>query len=262
MNKLFLCLGNEFSKSFINWTFFKTNALVRMINMAITFSGFMMVYHRGAFSESVLSGQIFAFSFWVIGFYLFADMSWALIDEMQAGTLEQVYMSRYPSVYIWFSRMTSSFCIALFNVLGIVILLKLIFGVTIAFSLPLLFLAVVLMPELIGIAFFLGGLTMRIKKTEALVGFIYTACLYLSGAIVPFSAYPALMQRYIAFFPAAQGIALVHESIARQMSLLDLVTDIRFFVIILHSLTICGLGIAFFRWSEKRLRRDGNYAIY
>lgn len=158
-------------------------------------------------SDGSLEGTVVGFFVWMFAVFAFSDLSWDLINEAQAGTLEQLYLS--PSGFKWlcgFHLATNFFA----NAVAATVFLFAAMTTTgrwlhlDVISLAPLMVITVLGPY--GIGFALGGLALVFKRIQAffqIVQFVFVGCLTIPWRIP-----------WARFLPLSAGNALIYETMA------------------------------------------------
>jgi len=136
----------------------------------LMFMGFqsMSNYVKTGALEGSLEGTIVGFFVWTFTIYAFSDLSWSLISEAQAGTLEQLYLA--PCGFKWVGACTviSNF---IFSLVPIMVLLFAMMATTGKWlNLDFVSLIPLLLITLLGaygFGFALGGLALVFKRIQA-----------------------------------------------------------------------------------------------
>lgn len=205
----------------------------------------------------------------LIGFVAYAytylhvqKMFWRLLAEIQAGTLEQTYLSPLPSwVHVVAGRIAAAIAetavvvAVLYGVTALFVRLDLHWQVGVIVPLALLVLGSA------GLAMAIAGLTLVWKRVQLLNDMSLMLVMFFSGAILPFAEMPA--------WAAAVGrpLFLTHSMAGLRMVMLDgdavawsghggllwlLVTTVAWFV----------AGMTVFRLCEKIARRQGSLSHF
>ena len=165
---------------------------------------------RGQLRWSLDSGRMSILVVWMVPFLFFylqvAKMFWRLLGEIQAGTLEQVYLSPLPSWLIaaagrLVAALAETAVIVAALYAGVGLLVPLHIGRRPAAALPLLLLVI----AVVGYWLLIGGLTLVWKRIEMLVEAQGIAVWVLSATALPLLAVPGWMATAGRLVPITPG---------------------------------------------------------
>lgn len=132
---------------------------------------------------------------------------WRLLGEIQAGTLEQVYLSPLPSwVVAAAGRVVANVIETALVVGALYVAVRLAVAVPLTVSIDLLIPLAGLVTAAIGYSLFIGGLTLRWKRIEVLSDGLHMAVFFLGGALVPLDRLPAWMAAIGRYLPITHPI--------------------------------------------------------
>ncbi|MGH9244882.1 MAG: ABC transporter permease [Acidimicrobiales bacterium] len=202
---------------------------------------------------------------YVLGMFFFLQVQkyfWRQLGEIQAGTLEQVYLSPLP----WWllaavGRVLASILETLFVVGTLYVVVVLTIGVDIdwhpAVLAPLGFLLV----GGVGYSLAIGSLTLLWKRVELLNDMLMLIVFFLGAVIVPLADMPGWMAAIGRFLP------ITHPITAARALLLDgeglaLTGDGGVVWMVSLAVAWLGAGALAFHAASRRVRRDGTLTRY
>jgi ABC-2 type transport system permease protein len=202
-----------------------------------------------------LSGIVVGFIVWTFALFAYSDLSWAMIQEAQQGTLEQLYMSPLGFGWVSIFRIASGFIIStLINVLLLILMMASsgrwlhIDVISIA---PLLLLTIA---GVYGIGFLMGGLALIFKRVQAtfqILQFVFVALI----------AVPLDRFEFLKYLPLSFGTRLIAEVMIAETSIFELPLEDLLFLVI-NSMFYFGLGFLAFKFLEGVARDRGLLGHY
>lgn len=148
---------------------------------------------------------------WSISSIIIWDFGMWLYDEMEMGTLEQLFLAPSHSLELLLGSTLYTLSISLINsTIGIFIAASILGYLQLVLSLRfLLALAVILFGfiPLLGMSLVFGALVLRIKEPWALFNFLGGFLVYISGVFYPITILPLTIRLLAILFPATIQIA-------------------------------------------------------
>ncbi len=139
-------IGNEISKGLIDLWRGKLGSFLELILFGIFFLVINFAVGRGTFQQDRLAPILLGFVGYIFFHMQTNRLFWGLLGEMQSGTLEQLYLSPFPSWLLTVGLVVASVVEAALTVILLDLLINLVVSVTIplrwAALLPLLMLVV------------------------------------------------------------------------------------------------------------------------
>lgn len=206
----------------------------------------------------------------IVGFAAFtfmylqaAKFFWRLLGEIQAGTLEQVYLSPLPAWLVAAAGRVLATVLETSFVVGAVYLVVFLIVPFHLFGHPqaLVPLASVVAGS-VGYSLMEGGLTLAWKRVELIHELAVGLMLFFSGALVPLDRLPAWMADAGRFTPIAEGIIGLRAVLASGRDALPLGGDggLLWMGSIAAGYLLVGIGV--FSWGEGAARRTGSLGRY
>jgi len=224
----------------------------------IIFYGAKALLGGGSASPSfgnTLSGIVVGFMVWTFALFAYSDLSWAMIQEAQQGTLEQLYMTPLGFGWVAIFRVVATF---IFNALIVILILFLMMAssgrwlhLDFLSLTPLILLTVA---GVYGIGFLMGGLALVFKQVQAAFQILQFVFVFLIAA--PADKFPLMK-----FLPLSLGTQLVGKVMIGEVPLTQLpLADLLF--LLGNSAFYFGLGFLLFKFFENVARDRGLLGHY
>lgn len=237
---------NEIKKEFFSTWSYKWQWLGECISL-ISFFFFL-----NALSQEIRMTGV-SYCIWFYSVLIIGDMSGKISMEMRSGTFEQLYLSSISPSFLFVSKIIVSI-IRSFSIISIFLLFFYMTGYvnihSISFKVILSLLCI--SPGLVGISFFIGGLTILLKDVSWLINIINNSFLFLSGIFLSPESLPKSFQRISASIPTTQAIRISQEQIDVCNLVTVLVINLAYFVI----------GISMFFFCERKAKNNGILGYY
>lgn len=262
MKPILLALRAEMHKGFwLLWNY-RFNSLAELFVMGFVFVGASFLLGRGQFDSIEVSSMLLGYVVWYFAMTAISNMSHNLMEEARTGTLEQMFMSPVPMGVILLGRVfavlvTATAQIAIMAI-AVALLLKLQIPMRPA-GVPILLLTIM---GLLGFGFVVGGLTLIYKQVYAIANLLQNAFVFLTGALLPVSLFPAWMQFLTKLLPSTQGIIVLRNVVLDNQSLLATWNDGSLLLLIINSSIYFVGGWLFFIWCENIARQQGTLGQY
>ena len=253
---------NETRKGLLVMWDYRFSTMVDFFIIGLVFSGMMLFIGQGEMQAEQLSSALLGF---LITFYVMETlnrMSWALMGEAQAGTLEQMYMSPVSTAYILFGRALASFVVATISLL--VIAPTLILALNIEVSLPITSLPifVITLISVAGFGLMVAGMTIVFKQVGRIANLLSNAVLFVNGTFWPVENMPDWLSSAAKILPSTQGIVALRQVALEGQSLSALWANGMLVFLIAHSMAFMAFGWIIFRWCENIARVHGSLGHY
>jgi len=207
-----------------------------------------------ALNES-LEGFLIGYGLWFMAMGAFSETAHSIIDEARKGTLEQLYMTELPFVWLLISKNIISTVIFSFMFLLIIWIQMMITGIQLHMDIISIFTTLMIgLFGLYGVGLIMAGLGLLFKRIQNLLGatqFIIVGVMVASPTEIP-------VVRFLPFVHARELImAIMRDGVSiLQFSSYDWV------FLILNSLFYLGLGIFLYKLAEKEVLRRGMLGQY
>ncbi len=202
--------------------------------------------------DSVVIGYVL----WTLTLFIMSNTTSQLQNEAQTGTLEQVFLSLYGAVKVFFVRAIASVVIQLALVLSVLIIILALTGSRLDFP-PLLILPLTtIILGAYGLAFVMGALVLLFKRIGQVVNLSQFAFLFVLAT--PSETWTGWGQVWRWLIPLTGGAGLLRDLMARGESLNWLELGLAF----VNSLVSLAIGLSIFRFSERQTKKQGKLGGY
>lgn len=238
------------------WTF-KFNMVTEVVGLFMVFLGINFFIGSGTFNSEDLAFTLVGFCVWTYSISAISNMSYALREEQQQGTIEQMFMSSTPFAALLFGRTLSNFV----STTAVILLgggtITLAFGLDLGLNWRLVPVVGLTMFGLYGLGFVVAGLTMLFKNILSFANLIQNVLLFLNGAIVPVTAFPGWMTTATRALPSTLSIEVARMVTLDDLTLAATWADGLLPLLVLHSLIWFVLGLSLYLMAERIARRKG-----
>jgi ABC-2 type transport system permease protein len=262
MKPILLALRAEMHKGFWLLWQYRYNSLAELITMGIMFVGVSFLLGRGQMNSAEVSSILLGYLVWFFSLAAISNMSFNLMEEARAGTLEQMFMSPVPVGIIVLGRVFAMMLTAVLQVaiVGIGIMLVLRLEIPMRWQgIPIFLITIT---GLLGFGFFIGGLTLIYKQVWSIANMIQNTLIFLTGALVPVSFFPDWLEFLSKLLPSTQGIIVLRRVVLEQQTLLSAWQDGSLFLLILNSAIYFIGGWLFFMLCENQAKKQGTLGQY
>ena len=170
-----------------------------------------LIFKRYANTEDFVFYVLLGSTVWSLSTMIIWDFGMWLYEEMEIGTLEQLFLAPIHTLELLFGSILYTLVISLTNTIGGVLIASLLLGyIHIILNVRfLLALAVILLGfiPLLGMSLFFGALVLKIKEPWAFFNFLTALLVYISGVFYPLAVLPPSIRAIAILFPATLQIA-------------------------------------------------------
>jgi ABC-type polysaccharide/polyol phosphate export permease len=237
-------IKNEILKELISTLSYKFQWLGELVAVSI----YYFYLSHIAFSQNF---SIEGYSIWFYSIVLIGDLGGKISNEMKMGIFEQNYLSVYSIKTLLVAKLVASFIRAS----AILLFLQFLFFVT-TFTLvsyQVYLLMIIILPALVGLSFFLAGLTVLFKDIGWISNILNNSLLFLSGIFISIELFPSWIYRFSYFFPTR---------LAELILQCDSIYNFPFIIYTLQCIFYPMVGYLVFVASEKRAKKTGVLAYY
>lgn len=253
---------NETRKGLIILWDYKFSVVIQLFGIFMVLLGIMFFAGQGEITDEQVASTLLGF---IITFYAMetlSNMSWALMNEAQSGTLEQMYMSPAPSQLIVLGRSFASIISATIQLIIMLIVLIPLFGVRFNFTLDAIVILIITQIGLLGFGYVMGGLTLIFKQIGPLANIMQNIVLITNGTFLPVTMMPTWMAFTVKLIPSTLGIIALRHIVLDGMTLSDLINDGTLLILTGHSVATFVIGWFGFSLCERIARRQGSLGQY
>lgn len=266
-------MGNEIEKGLFHAWGERLQILIELPLFLIFFLLAALILGRG---EQIVSGHVdWRFdpahvSSLMVGYAAFlfiylqtAKLFWRLLGEVQAGTLEQVYLSPLPA---WLVATAGRVMATVLETAALVVILYLIVFAIVPFHLtwniqalvPMAFISV----ASVGYSLIEGGMVLAWRRVELVHELALGLMVFFSGALIPLSQLPAWMAEIGRFTPISEGIVGLRAVLIDGRQSLPVGGDGGVLWMVAISAAYLVIGIAVFSLGERIARNRGSLGRY
>ncbi|MFZ0549108.1 MAG: ABC transporter permease [Candidatus Promineifilaceae bacterium] len=253
---------NETHKGLMLAWNYKVDLILEVFIMGFSFIGLSFLVGGGRLEGEQLSASLIGYLVWFFAIKAISDMSSNLKDEMQAGTLEQMFMSPTDTGFLVLGRSMSTLLtttvIAALIAIGPMFLLKIRLPLSPA-AVPVF---IITISGLYGFGFAVGGFTLIYKQANSLSDLVQYGLVFLNGALLPIDRFPSWLAFIARLLPTTQGIIVLRQVTVDGMSLAETWQAGTLVWLIIHSAVFLLLGWLIFKWCEKIARQRGLLGQY
>lgn len=253
---------NEVYKGLLVAWYYKFETLLSLLLMGGIFLGIVFFIGGGQFNQGSISFILVGYLMWYYATIIISNMSYELIIEAQAGTLEQIFMSPVPVPLLLISRSLATLMISTISI--VIFSVVMIWGlhINIHIGWPGLTVFIITMAGLFGFGYIIAGATLMFKRVTALANVVMNVLLFLNGSILPVDKFPPWLSTFAKILPTTQGIILLRETMLAARPLADLWEDGSLIFLLGHSvLFFCG-GLLVFMWCIRSAKQAGTIGYY
>jgi ABC-type polysaccharide/polyol phosphate export permease len=266
-------VGNEIEKGLLHAWGERLQILIELPLFLIFFLLLALVVGRGQeiasghldwrFDPAYVSSLLVGYAAFLFIYLQTAKLFWRLLGEIQAGTLEQVYLSPLPA---WLVATAGRVLATVLETAALVLVLYLIVFAIVPFHLvwnfqalvPIAFLAV----ASVGYSLIEGGMVLAWRKVELIHELAVGLMVFFSGALIPLSQLPIWMADIGRLAPISEGVVALRAVLIDGHQSFPLEGDGGILWMTGISAAYLVIGIAVFSLGERRARSRGSLGRY
>lgn len=253
---------NETHKGLLLAWNYKVDLILEVFIMGFAFIGLSFLVGGGQLEEEQLTASLIGYLVWYFAVKAIADMSTSLKNEMQAGTLEQMYMSPTDAGLLVLGRSLATLFTTTIIAALIAIGPMLLLGIRLPLVPATIPIFIITIMGLFGFGFAVGGFTLIFKQVASLSDLIQYALVFLNGALLPVDVFPPWLAFIARLLPTTQGIIVLRQIALEGMSLGETWQSGTLGWLVLHSAVFLLLGWFMFKWCESIARQRGLLGQY
>jgi ABC-2 type transport system permease protein len=268
-----IAVGNEIHKGLLHAWGERLQILIELPLFLIFFLLVALVVGRGQqiigghldwrFQPAEVSPLMVGYAVFLFIYLQTAKLFWRLLGEIQAGTLEQVYLSPLPA---WLVATAGRVLATVLETAVLVAILYLVVYAIVPFHLvwrpqalvPIALIAV----GSVGYSLIEGGMILAWKRVEMVHEMALGLMVFFSGALIPLERLPAWMAEIGRFSPISQGIVALRAILVDGRESFPAGGDGSLLWMAGVGGAYLLIGIAAFSLGESRARRQGSLGRY
>jgi ABC-2 type transport system permease protein len=185
----------------------------------------------------------------------------AITEEAQTGTLEQVCLAPISLASLLTIRSLAYLIgVGAKGILAAVLLALFIAPVQSGPTLIVVFL--ISLVGAYGLGFVFAGVGLVFKRTQALVGLVFSLMIFLTGSLVGIEALGWIYQVLRFALPLTWGISIMRSVLSQGTSLVSLLQGGELVGLAFHSVAFLLVGLLIFAIGNRRARTKGTLAHY
>lgn len=271
--RVFTALGNEVRKGL---RFAWSERLQILIELPM-FAAFILLLGpllgqggqivAGNVDWSLDSGLTSIMVIWFVPFIFFymqvVKMFWRLLGEIQAGTIEQVYLSPLPSWLVAAAgRVVAAFLETLVVAAGTYGIVSAFVPVSIDWDVAALLPAVMVMIAAIGVSLIIAGATLVWKRIQLVNDTVLLMVMLFSASAVPLIDVPGWWADASHVFPLTDGVGSLYRALFTDRSITAPWGIGGLAPLLITTTAYLAAGVLAFTWGERTAKRRGTLGRY
>lgn len=256
LRPLVAAAGETWKGILIMWSY-KFALIGDVLGLFIIFLGINFFIGQGQFDKDSLAFTLLGFCLWTYASFAIGNMTWALREEQQQGTLEQMCMGNSSFASLLFGRTLATF---FWNTLIILVgggTIALLFRLDLSLNWKVIPVFLLTILGLYGLGFLAGGATLLFKNVLSFTNLLQNVLLFINGAIVPVTLFPEWMARISRALPTTLSIEALRLVTLEGETLQETWQRGTLQMLSLHSITWFAIGLLVFSLAERESRRRG-----
>ena len=206
---------------------------------------------------ALFAPTLLAFAFYTLLYVVTLKMVAGTLQEMNAGTFEQIHLSPLPFWTLSLGRVASAAleAVAVMAVLGGVLIPPL--GIRFSPQLEAVFPLLLTLVGVAGFGLVLGALAIRVNSIGAILHVLQSIVVLLNGSFVPVTLYPGWLQLIADLLPTTLGVEVTRKLLLQGGSLASAWSDHSLVWLLVHSFALLVLGAVAYQLATRRALREG-----
>ncbi len=250
----------ELRRSWIQLLRYASEAIAGILITTVVFYGLFLsanyIAGTGNPEGDRLETIIVGYLLWTLSLFIMSDIAGGNQREAQTGTLEQLFLSPYPSTQVFLTRAIASLSIQLTLLGTILVIIVNLTGTRLSFQPVFLLPFATVLLGAYGLAFAVAAMSLVLKQVQQLLGILQFGLLFLLS--VPTETLPTPIRILAGLLPMTPGAGLLREVMARGASL----GLVPLLIALANGVVYLTLGLLLFRVAEGITKRRGKLAGY
>ena len=259
---ILLTLYNEIRMGLHMSLHYGFNLSMRLLSMLLKFVGYSLFISHGSLDPTQLPPILIGYLVHFYATFVVIDVSFILREEVQEGTIEQLFMTPMPVELIFLGRIIATLVLttvkAIIGLGTLALLLKITVPVTLA-AIPVLLLTLV---AITGLGLMLAAITLLTKRTQALAILVGNVLLFVSGTVLPISYLPYPVQLFAKTLPTTQGIIVLRSLLINSHTLGDVWANGSLGLLLITTTLYYLGGLVLFAWCVRAVKKQGTLGQY
>lgn len=180
-----------------------------------------------------------------------------VLEERNAGTLEQTHLSPLPAWQLATGRLAAavaeSLAVGVVATAGVLVALQVGYPLDAQALVPL----ALMIAGVAGFALLIAAASFTYPGIGALVHIIQMGIIAVNGMIIPVELFPQWLELIAKLVPTTLGVSATRRILVDDDSLADLASDGALGWLVLHTLVLIVAGWVAYQWQVRRALRDG-----
>lgn len=254
-------LGNETAKGLLIWWANRATILPELLVLAGLFLALQYLLGGGRIVAELVAPTMLGFLPYVFAYQVVIKLVAGVVEELQAGTMEQAHLSPLPAWLLSLGRLGSAIVQGLLPTIllgaGYLIGLDAALDIDLPWRWPALLPAALLVVDVAGLALLLGGLALRVPTVGAVTHVLLSLVMLINGAFVPISAFPDWLQALARLAPTTLGVEVSRAMLLDGQPLPAAWSDHSLQLLVLHAVVSLVAGWTLWQWNIRRGLRTG-----
>lgn len=204
---------------------------------------------------------------WFVPFIFFymqvVKMFWRLLGEIQAGTIEQVYLSPLPSWLVAAAgRVVAAFLETLVVAAGTYGIVSVFVPIQLDWDAAALLPAVMVIIAAVGVSLIVAGATLVYKRIQMVNDTVLMMVMLFSASAIPLIDVPGWWATASHFFPLTDGVGSLYKALLTDQPITTPWGIGGLVPLLLTTLAYLGVGILAFGLGERTAKRRGTLGRY
>lgn len=250
-------LGNETSKGLMLLWDNRRTILPELGALLVLYFLIQFLVGGGRVVPALFAPTLLAFGFYTLLYIVTLKMVAGTLQEMNAGTLEQIHLSPLPSSALSLGRVASAAIEALAALAVLSGVLIPVLGIRFSFQLAALLPLLLTLVGVAGFGLLLGALAIRVNSIGAILHVLQGVVVLLNGSFVPVNLYPRWLQVLADLLPTTLGVEVTRKLLVQGDSLASAWSDGSLVWLLVHSFALLVLGAVAYELAIRRALREG-----
>ena len=246
-------------KEFIEMKNYLFNTLFGMISIYLIFIfmffGIKFISPSTVKFGNTIEGLIIGYFIWLSSIFGYSDMSWGIMEEARAGTLEQLSMTPFGLHRVLIYRIISTFLLTFLYTIPMLFLMMITTGkflhIDLLTVLPLILFTI--LPSF-GLGFTMSGLGLIFKRLQA--SFQILQFVFIAFLIAPSDKIFAFK-----FLPFSLGVRLISQNMIHKIKILEM-NHLDLIILVIVGFFYFFAGFYIFKVFEKIAKKKGVLGHY
>jgi ABC-2 type transport system permease protein len=237
-------LGNETAKGLLVLWANRLTLVPELVVLVVFFLFVQLVIGDGQLVQAVYAPTLLGFASYALAYVVTLKMVAGTLEELNAGTLEQIHLSPLPAWALSLGRLAAATieAVSLTAVVSGALILAL--GIHFTYRLEALVPIVLTIVDVAGFGLLLGGLALRVPSIGAILHVMQGIVIFLNGAFVPVGLFPGWLQLVARLLPTTLGVEVTRTVLLQEQTLSVTWFDYRLPWLLAHSAALLTIGAA------------------